>query len=199
MKYRFGKDDSFMIFLNLLVIGYGIYYNHKLIWNDFTGIYWIFLIVLCLVMVVSDFFSIIYSSQLSHLIFIGAIAFIFHKAYQMNEFDRKKMDTLYLEIVNSGTPFSENLDEELATKGPIYGAQKSWVYHRINSNEFSLYWLDKFNLMRRDFPDTRGWYAVVQNDIVLKVLQMRELTEPEKEREIERILAEMNLADFPTY
>lgn len=199
MKFRFGKDDSFMIFLNLLVIGYAIYFNQKLIWTDFTGIYWIFLIVLCLVMVVSDFFTMIYSSQLAHIIFVGAIAFIFHKSYHLLEIDKTKIDSLYLEIANSSSTFSESLDEEFTSKGPIYGAHKSWVYHSRNSNGFSIFWLDKLNLMRRDFPDSRGWYAVVQNDIVLKVLQMRELSEPEKEGEIDKMLRELNLTDFPTY
>lgn len=199
MKLSLGKDDFFMVFLNLIVIGFGIYYCRTMIKEDYSGFYWIILIVVGAVLILSDIFIIVYSVKITYIVFIVFIALLVRNAYILNEADNKEMDSVYFEIATRGPPFSEFLEPEQSIKGPKFGSHNSWVYKRVKENEFSIYRLEKLNLMRRDYPDTKGWYAVLSNDIVLKILLMRHLSESEKEAEVSRVLTEMGLNDFPAY
>ena len=55
------------------------------------------------------------------------------------------------------------------------------------------------NLLRREYPDDKGWVSVLQNDIAQQVLLQRKLSESEKEREVARRLSELSLTEFPVY
>ena len=199
MKFRFGKEDIFMIFLNLLVIGFGVYYCRKLIVEDFNGIYWIVLIVLSAIMILSDLFTMGYSGKLPYLLFMAAIGFFCYKAYNLNEADNKKMDPVFFELATNGGPYPDYLDEELSLKGPKFGSHSSWFYKKVGQSGFAIFRLDKMNLLRREYPDDKGWVSVLQNDIAQQVLLQRKLSESEKEREVARRLSELSLTEFPVY